>query len=105
MFIEARRMLPHTHWGAQEDFGGRRGVLPLCMRGWGASGCCLQGTRPVTLAAEDVCRRAVVSPSTLLDPPAHTQTNFRPADEAQRRGQASVSCPVVPRTSGNWPRK
>lgn len=33
--------------------------------------------------------------------PAHTQ--IRPTNKAQGRGQASVSCPVVPCTSGNWP--
>lgn len=103
MFIEARRMLPHTRWGAQEDFGGRTGVLQHAELGckWVLSA----GMRAVMLAAEDVCPWAVVSPSTLPDPPAHTQPNHIPTDEAQRRGQASVSCLVEPRTSGNRPQK
>lgn len=62
------------------------------------------GMRAVMLAAEDVCPQAVIDSSSRPVPPAHQQPNYRLTDEAQGRGQASVSCPLLSYTSDNWHR-
>lgn len=57
-------------WGVQEDFGGWRGALLLCMKSWATNRFCLQGVGCDT-GGRDVCPQAAVSPSSLLAPLTH----------------------------------